>query len=48
VNEAVERLRTEVKVGELSEDVWQQAKLHYIGLLTNHHQPELAETFFGT
>jgi len=48
VNEAVERLRNEFKVGELSEDVWQQAKLHYIGLLTDHHQPELAETFFNS
>ena len=27
---------------------WQQVKLHYIGLLTNHHQPELAETFFNS
>jgi isocitrate dehydrogenase kinase/phosphatase len=32
----------------LSMDVWQQIKLHYIGLLTNHHQPELAETFFNS
>ena len=29
-------------------DVWQQVKLHYIGLLINHHQPELAETFFNS
>ena len=29
-------------------DVWQQIKLHYIGLLVNHHQPELAETFFNS
>jgi isocitrate dehydrogenase kinase/phosphatase len=29
-------------------DTWQQVKLHYIGLLTNHHQPELAETFFNS
>ncbi|MDG0831799.1 bifunctional isocitrate dehydrogenase kinase/phosphatase [Roseateles saccharophilus] len=28
--------------------VWQQVKLHYIGLLTNHLQPELAETFFNS
>ena len=48
VNEAVERLRTEFKVADLSQDGWQQAKLHYIGLLTNHHQPELAETFFNS
>jgi isocitrate dehydrogenase kinase/phosphatase len=29
-------------------DTWQQAKLHYIGLLTGHRQPELAETFFNS
>jgi isocitrate dehydrogenase kinase/phosphatase len=29
-------------------DVWQQVKLHFIGLLTNHRQPELAETFFNS
>ena len=29
-------------------DVWEQVKLHYIGLLVNHHQPELAETFFNS
>ncbi|CAN7153700.1 bifunctional isocitrate dehydrogenase kinase/phosphatase [Rhizobacter sp. LjRoot28] len=48
VEEAAERLQTEFKVSELSMDVWQQVKLHYIGLLTNHHQPELAETFFNS
>lgn len=48
VREAVDRLRTEFNVDELSMDAWQQAKLHYIGLLTNHHQPELAETFFNS
>ncbi len=48
VNEAVERLHTEFAVDALSMDTWQQAKLHYIGLLTNHHQPELAETFFNS
>jgi len=48
VNEAVGRLRAEFQVEELSMDTWQQAKLHYIGLLTNHRQPELAETFFNS
>jgi isocitrate dehydrogenase kinase/phosphatase len=28
--------------------VWAQAKLQYIGLLTHHLQPELAETFFNS
>ena len=48
VEEAAERLQTEFKAGALSANVWQQVKLHYIGLLTNHHQPELAETFFNS
>jgi isocitrate dehydrogenase kinase/phosphatase len=48
VNEAVERLRGEFNIDELPMDTWQQAKLHYIGLLTDHHQPELAETFFNS
>ncbi len=29
-------------------DVWHQIKLHYIGLLVDHHQPELAESFFNS
>ena len=48
VNEAVERLRSEFGVEQISMDTWQQAKLHYIGLLTDHLQPELAETFFNS
>ncbi len=48
VEEAAERLQTEFKASTLSMNVWQQIKLHYIGLLTNHHQPELAETFFNS
>jgi len=48
VDEAVARLRSEFAVDALSMDTWQQAKLHYIGLLTNHLQPELAETFFNS
>ena len=48
VNEAVARLRGEFAVEQLSKDSWQQVKLHYIGLLTDHRQPELAETFFNS
>ena len=48
VNEAVGQLRVEFNADTLSQDTWQQAKLHYIGLLTDHHQPELAETFFNS
>ena len=39
VEEGAERLQREFDAGSLSMDVWQQVKLHYIGLLTNHHQP---------
>src|SRR5688572_8379032 len=46
--EAVQRLEKEFKAGEQPMEVWHQAKLHYIGLLIDHHQPELAETFFNT
>jgi isocitrate dehydrogenase kinase/phosphatase len=48
VDECAVSLQTLYKASELSMDVWQQIKLHYIGLLTNHHQPELAETFFNS
>ncbi|MFZ3139546.1 bifunctional isocitrate dehydrogenase kinase/phosphatase [Polaromonas sp.] len=48
VREASFRLEREFKAGEQPMDVWHQVKLHYIGLLVNHHQPELAETFFNS
>src|SRR6187431_3144314 len=48
VKEAVRRLEKEFKAGEQPMDVWHQVKLHYIGLLIDHHQPELAETFFNS
>ncbi len=48
VDEAAERLQREFDIAHASMDTWQQVKLHYIGLLTNHLQPELAETFFNS
>ncbi|MDP2067190.1 MAG: bifunctional isocitrate dehydrogenase kinase/phosphatase [Burkholderiaceae bacterium] len=48
VKECTMRLEKEFKAGEHPMDVWQQVKLHYIGLLVDHHQPELAETFFNS
>src|SRR5689334_22447820 len=48
VREAVARLEQEFQAGKQTMEVWHQAKLHYIGLLIDHHQPELAETFFNT
>ncbi len=48
VKEAVARLEKEFKAGEQPMSVWHQVKLHFIGLLVDHHQPELAETFFNS
>ncbi|RYF25948.1 MAG: bifunctional isocitrate dehydrogenase kinase/phosphatase [Comamonadaceae bacterium] len=48
VKECVQRLEDEFRAGERPMDVWQQVKLHYIGLLVNHPQAELAETFFNS
>jgi isocitrate dehydrogenase kinase/phosphatase len=48
VKECSTRLEREFRAGEQAMDVWQQVKLHYIGLLVDHHQPELAETFFNS
>ncbi len=48
VGEASAHLQLKYQAADLPKDVWQQVKLHYIGLLTDHHQPELAETFFNS
>ena len=48
VRECVQRLELEFGAGQLPMPVWQQVKLHYIGLMVAHLQPELAETFFNS
>ena len=48
VREAVTRLEREFKASQQTHETWQQVKLHFIGLLVDHHQPELAETFFNS
>ena len=48
VQECVRRLISEFEADRRTMDVWEQVKLFYIGLLVNHHQPELAETFFNS
>jgi isocitrate dehydrogenase kinase/phosphatase len=48
VDECIERLRHEFDAENLDDNTWQQVKLLYIGLLLNHKQPELAETFFNS
>ncbi|WP_306714575.1 bifunctional isocitrate dehydrogenase kinase/phosphatase [Burkholderia dolosa] len=48
VKECVEVLQDEYDAENIDDEVWQQIKLHYIGLLTSHRQPECAETFFNS
>jgi len=48
VSECVERLNGEFAAATLDDQVWQRAKLLFIGKLIDHKQPELAETFFNS
>jgi isocitrate dehydrogenase kinase/phosphatase len=48
VLERVHILEDDYDPVELTDEVWREVKLHYIGLLTDHKQPELAETFFNS
>jgi isocitrate dehydrogenase kinase/phosphatase len=48
VSEAVERMRRKFCAQAFDDSTWQQTKLYYIDLLTDHKQPELAETFFNS
>ncbi|NTV11193.1 MAG: bifunctional isocitrate dehydrogenase kinase/phosphatase, partial [Zoogloea sp.] len=48
VDETVHRLREEFDADSVDDATWQSMKLHYIGMLINHKQPELAETFFNS
>ncbi len=48
VREGAERLEREYSAGTLGDTMWRQVKMHYIGLLTYHKQPELAETYFNS
>ena len=48
VQECVQVLQDHYAPEELLEPVWRETKLHYIGQLAGHKQPELAETFFNS
>jgi len=48
VQECVQVLEDEYEPADLTDEVWREVKLHYIGLLLGHKQPELAETFFNS
>ncbi|MEP7328162.1 MAG: bifunctional isocitrate dehydrogenase kinase/phosphatase [Betaproteobacteria bacterium] len=52
VLETVDRIEGEFKLAGLegngADALWERVKLHYIGLLIDHKQPECAETFFNS
>src|SRR6185503_9767844 len=52
VQETAERIMREFGFAALgsgdADALWEQVKLHFIGLLINHKQPECAETFFNS
>ena len=52
VEEAAERIEREFGTidpgGSGADALWARVKLHYIGLLIEHRQPECAETFFNS
>ena len=48
VVECVIELEDEYQEEDLSDSVWREVKLHYMGLLIDHMQPELAETFYNS
>ncbi|MCC7326220.1 MAG: bifunctional isocitrate dehydrogenase kinase/phosphatase [Burkholderiales bacterium] len=52
VEETVERIEREFRSagpgGSGADALWERVKLHFIGLLIDHRQPECAETFFNS
>lgn len=49
VTESIARLKEEFNLeNEVDEELWREVKLRYIGLLYEHKQPELAETFYNS
>ena len=48
VDETTEAIELEFADAALAEDMWRAVKLAYTGMLLDHKQPELAETFFNS
>jgi isocitrate dehydrogenase kinase/phosphatase len=48
VQECVHGLEHAYAPADLNDATWREVKLHYIGLLTHHKRPELAESFFNS
>ena len=48
VNECVQRLHEEFAAEGLPDEIWAAVKRHYVTVLSDHKQPECAETFFNS
>jgi isocitrate dehydrogenase kinase/phosphatase len=48
VSETVAVLRREFHLRSAEDDLWKRVKVEYSRLLPQHHQPELAETFYNS
>ncbi len=48
VKETIEYLKTNFEIEQHDKNLWQQVKLQYMGLLYEHMQPELAESFYNS
>jgi isocitrate dehydrogenase kinase/phosphatase len=48
VEETLETIKKDFFVSNLDELLWQNVKVSYVDLLKEHHQPELAESFYNS
>lgn len=48
VSEALDTIKQDFFIGALDDELWQEVKQSYVGLLSTHNQPELAESFYNS
>ncbi|SEK32786.1 isocitrate dehydrogenase kinase/phosphatase [Colwellia chukchiensis] len=48
IKETLATIKQDFCIAELNDTLWQQVKASYIGLLSKHPQPELAESFYNS
>jgi isocitrate dehydrogenase kinase/phosphatase len=48
VEETLKTIKKDFFISELDEILWQSVKVSYMGLLKEHNQPELAESFYNS
>jgi isocitrate dehydrogenase kinase/phosphatase len=48
IGETLAVLRGELGIDRLDEPLWRRVKVEYLRLLPQHHQPELAETYYNS